>query len=154
MERLTVFDGEFWVHKNFPPVGADTVDEFVDCVKALVARLAAIEDILGNDYDLDRLRELVEADHAERCFILPVLPHLRPGIHCSECFILLDSGEIDWDNVCSILIGPDGSGEVKMLFDTFDNGLFDDDDVGKRIFWRLEDAQKAAAALKGKGDDQ
>ena len=26
MERLTVFDGEFWVHKNFSPVGEDTVD--------------------------------------------------------------------------------------------------------------------------------
>ena len=27
-----------------------------------VHRLSAIEDILGDDYDLDRLRELVEAD--------------------------------------------------------------------------------------------
>ncbi len=30
MERLTVFDGEFWGHKNFPPVA-----EFLDCVKEL-----------------------------------------------------------------------------------------------------------------------
>lgn len=29
---------------------------------AAICRLAAIEDILGDDYDLDRLRELVEAD--------------------------------------------------------------------------------------------
>ena len=35
-------------------------------------RLTAIEDILGDDYDLDRLRELVEADRDERCLILPV----------------------------------------------------------------------------------
>ena len=34
-------------------------------------RLAAIEDILGDDYDLDRLRELVEADRAGKCVILP-----------------------------------------------------------------------------------
>ena len=39
-----------------------------------------------------------------------------------------------------------------MMFDTFNNGYFDDDDVGKRIFWRIEDAQKAAAALKGGQD--
>ena len=62
MKRLTVFDGEFWVHKNFPPVEEDRVDEFIDCVKELAARLAAIEDILGDEYELDRLRELVEAD--------------------------------------------------------------------------------------------
>ena len=32
-------------------------------------RLAAIEDILGEDYELDRLRELVEADREKRCVI-------------------------------------------------------------------------------------
>lgn len=44
----------------------------VDCIKqkeSAIHRLAAIEDILGDDYDLDRLRELVEADHDGRCFI-------------------------------------------------------------------------------------
>lgn len=33
-------------------------------------RLAAIEDILGDDYDLDRLRELVEADRDGRLVML------------------------------------------------------------------------------------
>lgn len=37
----------------------------------IVHRLAAIEDILGDDYDLDRLRELVEADRDGRCVVLP-----------------------------------------------------------------------------------
>ena len=69
MERLTVFDGEFWGHKNFPPVAEDTVDEFIDCVKELAERLAAIENILGEDYDLERLRELVMADREKRCVI-------------------------------------------------------------------------------------
>lgn len=62
MKRLTVFDGEFWLHKDFPPVREDTVDEFVDCVKDMASRLALIENILGDDYDLDCLEELVEAD--------------------------------------------------------------------------------------------
>ena len=35
-------------------------------------RLAAIEDILGDGYDIDRLRELVEADKDGRCVVLPV----------------------------------------------------------------------------------
>lgn len=37
-------------------------------------RLEKIEDILGNEYDLERLRELVEADRDGRCMVLPVKP--------------------------------------------------------------------------------
>ena len=36
-----------------------------------VNRLAAIEDILGDEYDLDRLRELKHADDEGRCVVLP-----------------------------------------------------------------------------------
>ena len=49
-----------------------------DCAKTVADRLAAIEDILGDTYDLDRLRELVEADrnqefqrHLKRFDIMP-----------------------------------------------------------------------------------
>ena len=115
-------------------------------------RLADIEDILGDSYDLNKLRELRDAVRAKRCFVLPVLPHLRPGMRCSECFILLDSGEIESDNVYAVQIGPDNNGEMTMMFGTFENEEFCSDDVGKRIFWRIEDAQKAAAALKGGQD--
>lgn len=34
-------------------------------------RLKQIEDILGDTYDLDRLRELVKADKAGRCVVIP-----------------------------------------------------------------------------------
>lgn len=34
-------------------------------------RLKKIEDILGEEYDLDRLRELVQADKEGRCVVLP-----------------------------------------------------------------------------------
>lgn len=37
-----------------------------------IDRLAEIEDILGDEYDLDHLLELVEADREERCLVLPV----------------------------------------------------------------------------------
>jgi hypothetical protein len=37
----------------------------------IIDRLADIEDILGDDYDLDRLRELVEADRDGRCVMIP-----------------------------------------------------------------------------------
>lgn len=35
----------------------------------IAIRLSAIEDILGDDYDLARLREIVDADRDGRCFI-------------------------------------------------------------------------------------
>lgn len=44
-------------------------------------RLAAIEDILGDDYDLDRLRELVDADRDGRCKITSVVK----GEKCGTC---------------------------------------------------------------------
>ena len=34
-------------------------------------RLAAIEDILGDEYDLDKLWELAQADREGRCVMLP-----------------------------------------------------------------------------------
>ena len=40
-------------------------------VDNIVDRLGAIEDILGDDYDLDRLRELVQADRDGRCVVRP-----------------------------------------------------------------------------------
>ena len=36
-----------------------------------IHRLVTIEDILGNEYDLDRLRELAQADWEGRCVVLP-----------------------------------------------------------------------------------
>lgn len=36
-----------------------------------IERLAVIEDILGDEYDLDRLRELGQADREGRCVVLP-----------------------------------------------------------------------------------
>lgn len=44
-----------------------------DCVevKEAVDRLAAYEDILGDEYDLDELREMVQADREGRCVVLP-----------------------------------------------------------------------------------
>lgn len=53
-------------------------DNFVD-------RLGDIEDILGDEYDLDRLHELMEADRDGRCVVLPIkLPGF--GWYCNDKF--------------------------------------------------------------------
>lgn len=38
-------------------------------VKQIYDRLLEIEDILGDEYDIDRLRELVKADRERRCVV-------------------------------------------------------------------------------------
>ena len=60
MERLTIRTNEASISFECESVGA------------IVRRLAAIEDILGDEYDLDRLRELAQADRDGRCVVLPV----------------------------------------------------------------------------------
>ena len=58
MERLTIRTNEASISFDCESVGD------------IVRRLAAIEDILGDEYDLDRLRELAEADREGRCVVL------------------------------------------------------------------------------------
>ena len=63
MERLTEVreSGGAWPKKGWTDI------VIADCLD----RLAAIEDILGDEYDLDRLKELIEADKENRCLVLP-----------------------------------------------------------------------------------
>lgn len=42
-----------------------------ESVGDIVRRPAAIEDILGDEYDLDELREMVQAKREGRCIVLP-----------------------------------------------------------------------------------
>lgn len=74
MERLT---------RNYPEHAAVLCDncdkeyescDASDCLRVVAKRLADIEDILGDTYDLDRLRELIAADRAGKAMILPVKP--------------------------------------------------------------------------------
>ena len=58
--------------------GSDTIEGIVALLHAAAIQaaemrghLAAIEDILGDEYDLDRLRELAQADREGRCVVLP-----------------------------------------------------------------------------------
>ena len=92
----------------------------------------------------DRLRELVEADKSERCVILGAKPDLRPGVDVSRCFIVDDDGEIIEDNVCSAEVGPDSSGKMNVIYNTFDSGDFEAREVGHRIFWDENTAKKGS----------
>ena len=59
MKRLTEIN-RYWEEDEF---WYDAREPDVEDIDKIYNRLAAIEDILGDEYDLDKLRELVEADH-------------------------------------------------------------------------------------------
>lgn len=71
MERLT-FDGNFCDIALCSEVRYGSFCEDGSCSQRRVwERLKSIEDILGGDYNLDRLRELAEAERKGRCVVLP-----------------------------------------------------------------------------------
>ena len=49
----------------------DMTDYVLGVYSDMEERLMDIEDILGDEYDLDRLRELAKADREGRCVVLP-----------------------------------------------------------------------------------
>lgn len=85
--------------------GNDTVEGIVALMHAAAvqatemrARLEKIEDILGDDYDLDHLRALVQADREGRCVVLSeaMSPMVQiPGdtdVYCPNCAKNLSGG--------------------------------------------------------------
>lgn len=74
MKRLT-FEGNFCDIAMCDEVRGGSFCEDGDCSQRKIwERLKAIENILGDEYDLDRLRDLVKADREGRCVALPVKP--------------------------------------------------------------------------------
>lgn len=155
MERLTYdfcFNG---VHCN-QIKGADNLEcsEVCEregsCKECPIARafdrLAAIEDILGDDYDLDHLRELIQADREGRCFVLLVAPGPYAG-EGEEQVIVCEDGEATPWNVTEVTIGPDGNGEMNIVYDT-EGPTFQTSDIGKTVFLPHETDKIEAALAK------
>ena len=75
MKRLTEKRrDQYFVRANYGDAtmiyapGADPAQRFEG---GIIDRLAAIEDILGDEYDLDELKEVVQAKREGRCVVLP-----------------------------------------------------------------------------------
>ena len=113
--------------------------------------LSKIEDILGDEYDLDRLKELVQADREGRCAKLP----------CKEFVSKLDGNvyAIDDDEVLEVLIcgvgyDPDGIDFIDAVYapgcEDEKGFTFRFSDVGKTIFLTREEAEAALEKMKEK----
>ena len=105
-------------------------------------RLADIEDILGDNYDLDRLRELVNADRDGRCVVLQYKkndvaysikhnPFIRKVV-VRQMLVDTDNGVV-WYHCIDDLWNPD---------------FFVSCDIGKTVFRTREEAEAALKARK------
>lgn len=149
MERLT-FDGNFCDIALCSEVRYGSFCEDGSCSQRRVwERLKSIEDILGGDYNLDRLRELVQADREGRCVVLPcmigdnvyVLNH-----HLGRVF----ENEVAWfsvgyqsdnrNSVSTVYVGKYGS-------KTFRRWKFQQ--FGKTVFLTREEAEAALREAEG-----
>ena len=90
MKRLT----KRWGAQPYPNLAGKVICEYKECDSTSGCencihgrykdRLAAIEDILGDEYDLDRLRELAQADREGRCFIGPFVAMIERSLSDGE----------------------------------------------------------------------
>ena len=137
MERLTISDyGKF---KIPPPAG--TKEKERPSYMDLYQRLTAIEDILGDEYDLDRLRELKQADDEGRCGIPPVRLHQ----HIFRIF----SGEIREETVCDAMWEP-FTPRPRWKVWVMGSGLpyYWNDVFGKTVFLTRAEAEAALEGIK------
>lgn len=106
-------------------------------------RLKMIEDILGDGYNLDRLRELVEADRDGRCVVLPVKNGIK--VYCLQWYFddakMRSVKKVKCRTVDFVQSAPD-------LFEC-DGLVYKFHDIGKTVFFTREAAE---AALKGEQD--
>lgn len=159
MERLTYdfcFNG---VHCN-QVKGADNLEcsEVCEregsCKECPIARafdrLAAIEDILGDDYDLDRLRELIQADREGRCFVF-----LVPPDRCTNRseVVICEDGEEYLQQVYEVSVGKNSDGEMNCIYLTNGGPDFETADIGKTVFLPHETDKIEAALAKMQEED-
>ena len=95
----------------------------------IVDTLGRIEDILGDEYDTDRLAELVRAEKEGRCVVLPV----KAGDTVYSAFPLCG---VNSHQIRKIEINADGGFACSALMIPFS-------DFGKTVFLTREEAEKA-----------
>ena len=105
--------------------------------KAIYDRLAAIEDILGDEYDLDELREMVQAKRDGRCVVLPC--KIDDDVYINLFGRTLDATVISISELAS-------TPTYKAMYGIRLCYIFKADDVGRTVFLTREAAEEALKA--------
>lgn len=122
----------------------DYNSEYIPLINAAM-KLEDLEEILGDEYDLNRLAELVKADKEGRCVTLPCkigdkVYFIRSHFN-KYCEIPLEA------NVHRIIIE-----KAETIFKTVTKGGLDRNfyqrDIGKTVFLTYEQAEKALKEMR------
>ena len=126
MERLTKRN----LHDFAIPIrGTDAVS-----MLQTIDRLAAIEDILGDEYDLDELRELVQTKREGRCVVLPC--KVEDDVYINILGRTLPFTVISISQMSSTPTFKAQHG-IQLVY------IFKADDVGETVFMTRAEAQAA-----------
>lgn len=132
MERLT--------NKNLRKEMENTVIIEVPWAVSAWVRLADIEDILGDDYDLDRLKELVEADREGKVI-------LRKTKEGSKVYIILLGRIFPFDVISATWNSKNAVYEAEH--GKYLRYMFNDADIGISVFLTREEAEAALERMEG-----
>ena len=100
-------------------------------------RLATIEDILGDEYDLDELKEMVQAKREGRCVVLPC--KIDDDVYINLFGRTLDATVISISELAS-------TPTYKAMYGIRLCYIFKADDVGRTVFLTREAAEEALKA--------
>ena len=103
----------------------------------LYQRLTAIEDILGEEYDLDELREMVQVKRDGRCVVLPC--KIDDDVYINLFGRTLDATVISISELAS-------TPTYKAMYGIRLCYIFKADDVGRTVFLTREAAEEALKA--------
>lgn len=105
-------------------------------LEKIVSRLQEIEDILGDTYGLDRLRELVEADKAGQCVLHPLKAE-------NEVYVVILGRVLPFEVTNAVWYGA--SPTYKAMHGMHLCFVFKQDDIGKTVFLTRETAEATIA---------
>ena len=152
MERLTIPDVR--IDEKTKKITVIDSNKVRENAMEIYWHLKEIEDILGADYDLDRLRELVEADKEGRCVVLPCSGWMETVFGDQETFYGIDHDYLE-NPVREISVDSSDrctwyDGWKTVVIKGYDeNGCdweFSPEEIGKTVFRTREAAE---ATLKG-----
>ena len=110
-----------------------------------IHRLVTIEDILGDEYDLDELREMAQAKREGRCVVLPC--KIDDDVYINLFGRTLDATVISISELAS-------TPTYKAMYGIRLCYIFKADDVGRTVFLTREAAEEALKAREQDGNNK
>lgn len=105
-------------------------------------RLSKIEDILGDEYDLDRLKELVQANREGKCVVLPC--RVGDKVYCIQSYFNDAKMRSEKKVKCRVV---DFMQSLPDLFEC-EGMIYKFSDIGKIVFLTSEEAESALEKMK------